>query len=164
MINFTGSCSCGSIKYTLRESPMFTQVCHCNLCKKITGSAFIINSMIEGWNFNLDTGVLKSYFGPTGSGRQHIIKRCNECGEAIVSYFGNTEHLAVIKVGSLSEPNLLPPQAHVFVNTKLDWLKLDDGLPQFQAFYDFKSLWPEKSYERLLKVRDKQREQRQAST
>ena len=164
MKNLTGCCSCGSIEYTLRELPMFTHTCHCTLCKKITGSAFIINAMIEGWNFKLAAGVLKNYLGPTGSGQQHIIKRCNDCGEAIVSYFGDTEHLAVVKVGSLNEPNSLPPQAHVFVDTKLDWVQLDDGLPQFEAFYDFKSLWPKKSYERLLKVRDKQREQRKVST
>ena len=91
MKNLTGCCSCGSVEYTLREYPMFTHACHCTLCKKITGSAFIINAMIEGWNFKLAAGVLKSYLGPTGSGQQHIIKRCNECGEAIVSYFGNTE-------------------------------------------------------------------------
>ena len=73
MINFTGSCSGGSITYTFSEAPMFMHVWYCNLRKEITGSAFIINGMIEGWNFNLDTGALKSYLGSTGSGRQHNI-------------------------------------------------------------------------------------------
>lgn len=41
-----GSCSCGSVKYSINEDPLFNQACHCDDCKKSTRSAFFISSMI----------------------------------------------------------------------------------------------------------------------
>ena len=42
--DYTGGCSCGSVKYTLLDDPIFTHCCHCHLCQQITGSAFITNT------------------------------------------------------------------------------------------------------------------------
>jgi hypothetical protein len=151
--NYTGGCSCGSVGYTLLDKPMFTHCCHCHLCQQITGSAFITNTLIEGANFQLTSGELASYAGPSGSGRKHIIKRCSNCGDPLVSYFGDTEHLAVVKAGTLDNPNLAPPQAHIFVDTKLEWLQLPASTPVFEKFYDFEETWPAASLVRLQKIR-----------
>ncbi len=152
-----GGCSCGEIKYLLLDNPIFTHACHCSLCKKISGSAFIINSLLESWKFSLEAGKLVNCVGPSGSKKKHIVKRCSNCFEPIVSFFGPTEYLAVVKVGSLTEPNRFPPQAHVFVCQKLDWLMLDERIPKYKNFYDFERVLPSASYDRLKLVRAKQR-------
>ena len=133
----TGGCSCGQVRFELRGKPMFTHACHCHLCQQSTGSAFILHSLIEGDLFELTSGKLADFEGPSGSGRRHIVKRCSRCGDPIVSYFGETEHVAVVKTGALDDPNTFPPEAHIFVNTKLSWIKLTDKMPQFEGFYDF---------------------------
>ena len=132
---------------------MFTHACHCHLCQQSTGSAFILHSMIEGDLFDVTAGDLASYVGPSGSGRRHIVKRCPSCGDPIVSYFGKSEKLAVVKTGTLDDPSALPPEAHIFVDSKLPWLTLDDGMPQFTGIYDFEATWPASSYRRLMAVR-----------
>ena len=126
-----GGCSCSQLRYRLRGAPMFTHACHCHLCQQSTGSAFILHSMIEGDLFDVTAGDLASFVGPSGSGRRHIVKRCPSCGDPIVSYFGKSEKLAVVKTGTLDDPSALPPEAHIFVDSKLPWLTLDDGMPQF---------------------------------
>jgi len=151
-----GGCSCDSVRYSLLDKPMFTHCCHCHLCQQLTGSAFIINSSIEGSNFKLNKGNLTNFVGPSGSGSKHKLKRCSKCGDPIVSYFGQTEYLAWIKVASLDNPDLFPPQAHIFVNTKLKWLLIGDEIPQFSGIYNFKETWPLSSYKRLSLVRKKQ--------
>ena len=150
-----GGCSCGQLRYRLRGAPMFTHACHCHLCQQSTGSAFILHSMIEGDLFDVTAGDLASFVGPSGSGRRHIVKRCPSCGDPIVSYFGKNEKLAVVKTGTLDDPSALPPEAHIFVDSKLPWLTLDDGMPQFTGIYDFEATWPAASYRRLMTVRAK---------
>ena len=134
-----GGCSCGQLRYRLRGVPMFTHACHCHLCQQSTGSAFILHSMIEGDLFDVTAGDLASFVGPSGSGRRHIVKRCPSCGDLIVSYFGKSEKLVVVKTGTLNNPSALPPEAHIFVDSKLPWLTLDDGMPQFTGIYDFEA-------------------------
>ena len=150
-----GGCSCGQLRYRLRGVPMFTHACHCHLCQQSTGSAFILHSMIEGDLFDVTAGDLASFVGPSGSGRRHIVKRCPSCGDPIVSYFGKSEKLAVVKTGTQDDPSALPPEAHIFVDSKLPWLTLDDGMPQFTGIYGFEATWPAASYRRLMTVRAK---------
>ena len=74
MIKRKGRCSCGKVVYVLHDDFMFVHTCHCNLCRKITGSAFIINGIIEGLNFDLKKGSLDNFIGPSGSGKKHNIE------------------------------------------------------------------------------------------
>src|ERR1041385_2231649 len=43
----TGGCACGSIRYQLLHKPMFVHCCHCDDCQRLTGSAFVLNAIIE---------------------------------------------------------------------------------------------------------------------
>ena len=42
-----GGCSCGAVRYRLASDPMFVHCCHCLNCQRQTGSAFVINLLIE---------------------------------------------------------------------------------------------------------------------
>src|SRR4029450_1325879 len=42
-----GGCSCGAVRYRLASDPLFTHCCHCLNCQRQTGSAFVINLLIE---------------------------------------------------------------------------------------------------------------------
>jgi len=42
-----GGCACGTLRYRLTSPPMFVHCCHCLDCQRQTGSAFVINALIE---------------------------------------------------------------------------------------------------------------------
>ena len=65
----SGSCSCGFVKYSINEDPVFTQACHCDDLKKSTDSAFVISSMIFESCFKAEEGELDATNLPTGSGQ-----------------------------------------------------------------------------------------------
>ena len=44
---FCGFCSCGAVNYRLTSAPMFVHCCHCKDCQRQTGSAFVLNALIE---------------------------------------------------------------------------------------------------------------------
>tara|TARA_B100001123_G_C15249673_1_gene1002317 strand:+ start:730 stop:1059 length:330 start_codon:yes stop_codon:yes gene_type:complete len=108
--------------------------------------------MIETINFRLKSGTLKHTTGPSGSGGGHTVFRCSQCGDQIYSHVFRNPKITVLKTTTLDDPNLFPPQAHIYVKSKLNWLKLDDGIPKFDEFYDRETIYPPESLDRRKKV------------
>ena len=51
-----GGCSCGAVRYRLASDPLFVHCCHCLNCQRQTGSAFVINLLIESDRVELLAG------------------------------------------------------------------------------------------------------------
>ena len=63
-----GGCSCGEIRYRLTSDPLFTHCCHCLNCQRQTGSAFVINVLIETDRVELLAGEPQPVDVPRGGG------------------------------------------------------------------------------------------------
>ena len=146
--NLEGGCACGSVRYRLASAPMFVHCCHCRDCQRQTGSAFVLNALIEADRVRLVSGDVDGAGAPTDSGRPHMIYRCRPCKIAVWSNYGGVDKLRFVRIGTLDEPAALTPDVHIYVRSKLPWVKLPEGVPAFEAYYDSKKLWPEGSLER----------------
>ncbi|MEN3931569.1 GFA family protein [Microvirga sp. W0021] len=149
-----GGCSCGQIRYRLKAPPLFTNCCHCTWCQRETGSAFVINSLIENDYLEVVQGVPNKIEIPTLSGKSQTIARCPNCQVALWSHYTH-KHIAFIRTGTLDYPQNIEPGAHIYISTKQPWVKLPETTPAFEGYYSTRELWPEKSLERLAAVRDK---------
>jgi hypothetical protein len=154
---FSGSCSCGAVKYRLTSAPMFVHCCHCTDCQRQTGSAFVLNALIETDRVQVLQGDTRSFPQPTDSGRPHVIHRCPDCGTSLWSNYGGREQLRFVRVGTLDAPAALPPDVHIYTRSKQPWVKLPGdgngattGKPAgvFEAYYDSAKLWPPDSLAR----------------
>lgn len=143
-MSLAGSCSCGAVKYRLESAPMFVHCCHCKDCQRQTGSAFVLNALIEADRVVV-SGETFGVSMPTDSGRAHIIHRCPKCQTALWSNYGGRNELRFVRVGTLDEPASLPPDVHIYTRSKLPWVTLPAGAPAFEAYYDSKTLWPAES-------------------
>ena len=143
-----GGCACGAVRYRLGSAPMFVHCCHCRDCQRQTGSAFVINALIETGRIALLQGDPVPVAVPTDSGRPHRIFRCPSCQTAVWSEYGGIAKLRFVRVGTLDDPAALPPDVHIYVRSKLSWVRLPQGTPAFEAYYDAKKLWPAASLER----------------
>ena len=145
---FWGGCSCGAVRYTISDKPIFTQACHCSLCRKYTASAFIVHSFIETVKFKLETGDLFETDGPTGSGRGQKVNRCKVCADQIYSIFNRVKgKITTLKTTTLDQADEFPPQAHIFIKNKLSWVQLGD-IPAYKEYYNFAETLSSKSLER----------------
>jgi hypothetical protein len=144
----TGGCSCGAIRYRLKSPPMFVHCCHCKDCQRQTGSAFVLNALIEADRVELLAGAAEPTRVPTDSGRPHDIYRCPRCRIAVWSVYGGAARIFFVRVGTLDEPAALSPDVHIYTRSKLPWVKLPEGVPAVEAYYDTKALWPAESLER----------------
>ena len=126
---------------------MFVHCCHCRDCQRQTGSAFVLNALIETDRVDAKGEVRRSAM-PTDSGRPHGVDRCHACGTALWSEYGGVAAMRFVRVGTLDEPSRLPPDVHIYTRSKLPWIVLPDGVPAFEGYYDSKALWPAASLER----------------
>ena len=143
-----GGCACGAVRYRLASAPMFVHCCHCRDCQRQTGSAFVLNALIEADRVALLSGDLEEITVPTDSGRGQKIYRCASCEIAVWSVYGGIDKLRFVRIGTLDDPSALTPDVHIYVRSKLPWIKLPDGVPAFETYYDSKKVWPAASLER----------------
>jgi hypothetical protein len=147
-----GGCACGWVRYRLGSAPMFVHCCHCRDCQRQTGSAFVLNALIETDRIGLLSGEPAPVAVPTDSGRPHLIYRCPVCQTALWSDSGGRPALRFVRVGTLVDPAALTPDVHIYTRSKLPWVRLPEGVPAFDAYYDTKALWPAASLERRCAI------------
>lgn len=147
-----GGCACGAVRYRLNSAPMFVHCCHCRDCQRQTGSAFVLNALIETDRITLLSGRPEPVPVPTDSGRPHLIHRCPDCRTAMWSDYGGRGVLRFVRVGTLDDPSALPPDVHIYTRSKLPWVALPTGVPAFEAYYDSKTVWPKASLDRRRAV------------
>ncbi|MDE2133418.1 MAG: GFA family protein [Alphaproteobacteria bacterium] len=143
-----GRCACGAVRYRLTGAPMFVHCCHCLDCQRQTGSAFVLNAIIETDRIELICGEPKPVRVPTDSGRPHDVYRCPRCQTAMWSDYGGRPALRFVRVGTLDRPAALKPDVHIFTRSKQPWVGLPAGVPAFEVYYDMQKLWPADSLKR----------------
>jgi hypothetical protein len=126
--------------------------CHCKDCQRQTGSAFVLNALIETARVEILSGMTALHTMPTESGRPHDVARCPACGTAVWSHYGGLKTLTFARVGTLDDPAALPPDVHIYTRSKLPWIGLPPNVPAFEAYYDSRTLWPAESLARRRAV------------
>ncbi len=149
MTALTGGCACGEVRYRLTAPPMFVHCCHCTSCQTETGSAFVINALIEGDRVETLAGAPDPVMTPSESGRGQQVWRCPKCRVALWSNYGGADdRLRFVRVGALDTPAECPPDIHIYTRSKLPWVTLPEGVAAVEGYYDSKTLWPEASLAR----------------
>jgi hypothetical protein len=143
-----GGCACGGVRFRLDAAPMFVHCCHCLNCQKHTGSAFVINLLIEASRVALLQGTPEPTVMPENGGTPNTIFRCPECEVALWSVYGGRSAILFVRGGALDTPSAVTPDVHIYTRSKLPWVRLPESVPAFEAYYDPKALWPAASRER----------------
>ena len=139
---WTGGCACGAVRYRMTLPPMFVHCCHCLDCQRQTGSAFVLNGIVETDRIAVEQGSPAPSRVPTDSGRPHDIHRCPDCGTALWSDYGGRKWLRFLRLGTLDEPHAFRPDAHIFARSKVPWVRIPEDQPAFEIYYDMAALWP----------------------
>ena len=144
-----GGCDCRSIRYRMDTRPLFVHCCHCRWCQRESGASFALNAMIETDRMSLLAGEPGTVDTPSESGRGQKIARCPKCSIAVWSnYSGAGPAVRFVRVGTLDEPDHLPPDIHIFTKSKQPWVVLPAGTPAVPEYYDRNQYWPKESLTR----------------
>jgi hypothetical protein len=143
-----GRCTCGTIRYRLKDRPLFVHCCHCRWCQRETGSAFVMNALIEAECVEV-TGTPDVIDTPSESGKGQKISRCPNCKVAVWStYSGAGPKFMFVRVGTLDDPDAFPPDIHIFTESKQPWVVIPEGVPVMRQFYRRSEQWPQWAIDR----------------
>lgn len=149
-----GGCDCRAVRYRMQSPPLFVHCCHCRWCQRETGASFALNAMIEADRLLLLAGTPALIDTPSASGRGQQIARCPACHVALWSHYGAAGPvISFVRVGTLDEPDHLPPDIHIFTSSKQPWVLLPPEIPAVAEYYDRKQYWPAESLSRRQALR-----------
>lgn len=146
----TGGCTCGSVRFRMTSPPLFVHCCHCRWCQRETGASFALNALIEAERVMLLQGDPEGVITPSNSGKGQTINRCPVCRIALWSnYAGAGEAVRFVRVGTLDDPDRLPPDIHIYTASKQRWVVLPPDAKAVPQYYHRKEHWPADSLARL---------------
>ncbi len=144
-----GGCTCRGVRYRMTSAPMFVHCCHCRWCQRETGASFALNAMIETDRVELLSGTPVTIDTPSNSGKGQKIVRCPQCHVAVWSHYnGAGTKVAFVRVGTLDNPDLAPPDIHIFTSSKQPWVAIPPGHKAVPEYYKTAEMWPKASLER----------------
>lgn len=127
----TGGCLCGAIRYQI-DAPLPNIVsCHCQNCRRISGSGASFNAMIPTSALKFISGTPKRYVdAQTASGNRLFRFFCADCGSSLCSRRETTPEMTVVKVGTLDDPSALKLTTHIWTSSALPWMFIDPAAEQ----------------------------------
>lgn len=128
---------------------MFVHCCHCRWCQRESGSAFALNALIETSAVQLLQGNPETILTPSASGRGQEIVRCRQCRLALWSHYpGAGPQIAFVRVGTLDNPDIAPPDIHIYTASKQPWVVIPAAARAVPEYYDPRAEWPAASQTR----------------
>lgn len=144
-----GGCDCRQIRYRLLTRPLIVHCCHCRWCQRESGASFALNAMIEAARVELLSGEPQIVDTPSASGLGQKIARCPRCRLALWSnYAGAGPVIRFVRVGTLDDPDLLPPDIHIFTASRQPWVVIPPAAAAVPEYYDRAQYWSAQSLER----------------
>jgi hypothetical protein len=144
-----GGCTCRAVRYRFVSRPMFVHCCHCRWCQRETGSAFVLNALIEADRVVVLHGAPEVVLTPTLSGKGQKITRCPVCHIALWStYPGAGDAIRFVRVGTLDDPDRVPPDIHIYTESMQPWFVLPPDMPAVTQYYERSKYWPAESLAR----------------
>jgi hypothetical protein len=134
MPTIEGGCLCGAVRYRSDAEPAMQVVCHCETCRKNSGSAFSMNVAVPQDRLRIESGSPRRYEDHSGaSGKAFYRFFCGDCGSHIYSHGPAYGAIAFIKAGTLDDPSWVAPNLHIWCAEKLPWVDIPEGVTQAPA-------------------------------
>ncbi len=129
-MTWTGGCLCGAVRYQAEADPFRVAHCHCEFCRKVSGAAFLTFVAFKTEDFIWTAGEPARYRSSPGAERAY----CPRCGSTLGTFEDDLPDWTQVSLGSLDRPQDVKPIDHIFVDSQLGWLHMDDGLPKYSRF------------------------------
>jgi len=121
-----GGCLCGAVRFRTDGEPVNVRICHCRTCQKAMGSPFYARALFEARALTVEG---ETAFYPSSATLERVL--CKTCGTRLFSRRSNGTAVG-IALATFDDRNAFQPSEHIWVSEKIEWVRIDDGLPQYQ--------------------------------
>ena len=126
-MEWTGGCLCGAIQYRATADPIRVVSCHCGMCRRVSGAAFLTFVHFPVGSFEW-IGCEPTRYRSSAEAERGF---CPGCGSTMTMHETVLDDRVQVTLGSLDHPERVRPDDHVWTQEQLPWLKIDDDRPRF---------------------------------
>lgn len=130
--SYMGACLCGSVTYELDAIPRGAAFCHCESCRKYSGAVYFPWGTVLIADFRVTSGELSM----VSTSDQVLRGFCKECGSTMTYQNDLRPGEIDIALVTLHDESIVTPGVHIWVEDKLPWVSINDGLPQIMKLDD----------------------------
>lgn len=129
----TGSCACGTVRFTLSGSVRNVVSCHCGKCRKLNGGAFSTYAVVRERDLAFSEGesAMAAYTLSSGFARRF----CRRCGSPLYNYNPDFPEHRMVFLGALDEPQDVVPRMNIFCSSMLEWVPELASVPAFPGAF-----------------------------
>jgi hypothetical protein len=123
-----GGCLCGAVRFTVTMPTLFCGHCHCGMCRRNHGAAYVTWIAVPRAQVSIDSGAdaLRRYQSSDHGSRSF----CSRCGSSLLCV--STRHAEIIDIplSSMDGPIDRVPEAHIYFDDRAAWTTVADDLPR----------------------------------
>lgn len=120
-----GGCFCGHVRYEAGGVPFHPTVCHCSMCRRVTGAPMVAWFTVPRTEYRLVAGAPTRFASSSGAERTF----CPRCGTPLTFESNRYPEEIDVTTVSLDDPEAMPPADHTWTASQLRWVRLADDLP-----------------------------------
>ncbi|NOQ15117.1 MAG: Gfa-like protein [Methyloprofundus sp.] len=126
----TGGCLCGKVQYTISAAPRVMSQCHCDDCRKSTGTGHASNAFFKQEDVHIK-GETSHYASLAESGATITRYFCPICGSLLFGTLSGIKNVIAVAVGSVDDSSWFKPSVIVYSKRKPHWDFMDESIPAF---------------------------------
>ena len=131
MVNITGGCHCGAIRYQVEGEPIVHALCHCTDCRRHAGAPMVGWSMYAEDALKVTKGTPKLYKSSEHGRRQF----CADCGTGLFYTNANVlPGIVDIQSATYDDPDAVPAMVHIQTAERIRWMERAHELPSFERY------------------------------
>lgn len=125
-----GTCRCGKVHYESTAEPIFTGICHCKSCQKVTGAPFVSVVAVPEPSLTV-TGEMKQFDTIGDSGKPVHRRFCPDCGSSVTMFADLMPGVIMLPVGTLDDADWVKPTMQIYCDSAQPWVSLGGDMARF---------------------------------
>jgi hypothetical protein len=130
IMKYSGSCSCGAVKYETSAEPVFQGNCHCHECQRMTGSGYSATLFFPVDAVNI-SGEVRNHVRVGSNGKEVGRGFCPKCGSQLFGKPSSIPGVLGIRAGTLDDTSMYVPAVNIYTSSAPTLDHMDPSLPNF---------------------------------
>ena len=130
MNHHEGGCLCGGVRFEVNAPMIDSGYCHCRMCQKNSGSPVVAWTTFPAASFAWTRGSPGTY-ASSATARRHF---CTSCGSYMVFQRADGANEISVNTAAFDDPAAFPPRMHIFTESRIGWMHIDDDLPRLEGY------------------------------
>ena len=124
----SGGCLCGGVRFTVTMPTIFCGHCHCSMCRRNHGAAYVTWIAVPRAQVSVDDGsALLTRYESSEHGSRSF---CSRCGSSLFCVSSRHPEIVDIPLGNMDEPIDRRPESHIYFDDRASWTVVADDLPR----------------------------------